>query len=366
MPDWKLYQKTGNKLIEIAEHEFLELWNNPNPFQTRDDFIGEWIGWLKIVGGDYIYCPTIDAGPNKGKLVKIEHLPAHWTEPIFGDILNPIKAFMINGIYSNPIPAGKILYTKYWNPTNNLLPMSPLRAHILTATLNSDAKLRLKNTIKSGGLQGWISGTGGESEFSETQANYLRDELSRRYSGPDKAGSIPVIEGSAKWNEVGLSPVELEILKALEFSFNDLCNAYRFPSVLLNQDKNANYNNVNNFRKDLYSNVIIPDLEMIAERITTKWLPNYGKGLILKADYSGIDVLQQDKVSLSTWLGNSYWIPITRKQEIMGEEVDPKMVGKYGIPVGVNVTSDFSEQTILPDTSVVEGALKQWDISDYK
>lgn len=361
---WKLIKRQGEKVIEIYDHPFLDSWYKPNKNQTLSEFIEESLLYKYTTGNSLIYAPKLETGADKGKPVKFEVIPTHITQPIFGDTNQIIKGYAINGDIYREIDAQKVLHIRYPNldvqNTSPAIGMSPLKALVTVITQNNDAWRNLASSFQNGGPAGFFSkeGDGPNSDFTEAQGQHLIDKLKKNNSGPWNANTLASVGGNVKYNQVGLSPVDLNILEAIKLSFVQICNAFRFPAALLNMDTAMTFNVYSEAQKILWTSALKPDLDILAQKFTNDILPAYEEGLELVADYSKVDALQDDKGEMVTWLSNAWWIKGSRKQEMMGEDVDPLM-DKYFIPAGL-ISGDE-----MPMDLELEDNLKRLNMPKY-
>lgn len=362
---WCLEQTRGEEVEKITDHEFLDLWNNPNEDQTTSEFIEACLIYKYSTGINYIYAPKVETGPNTGKRARMEVFPSHVTTPVFGDTERIIDHYVLKGQwYDKTISADDVLNIKFLNPdvqnSSPAIGMSPLKSLLTVITQNNDAWMYLAKSFQNGGPPGFLSKDGSDlgAEFTEEQAKVLVEKLSRENAGPHRANKIAAIGQNVKYTRTGLSPVDLNILESIKVSFIQICNAFKFPAPLLNFDNALTYNNFAESQKILWTVALKQDLDVIGQKITNKVLPAYGEGLRLRPDYSKIEVLQKNKAEMVNWLSQAYWLKGSRKQEIMGEEVDPEM-DKYFIPAGV-IPVD-----VLPDMEEVEENIKRLQLPKY-
>ena len=362
---WKLEERKGDKVNEIFEHEFLDLWENPNEDQTLSEFIEAQLIYKYATGNTYIYAPKIETGPNMGKVVKMEVMPSHITTPIYDSPEEPVKGYVINGNnYDREIDKEKVIHIKYLNPdvqgTSPVIGMSPLKALLTVITQNNNAWRSLAASFQNGGPAGIFSKDGAtpDSEFTQEQGKQLIEKLKAENAGPNRSNTFNAIGGNVKYTPIGLSPVDLNILESIKVSFIQVCNAFKFPATLLNFDNALTYNNFAESQKILWTVALRQDLNVIGQKITSKILPAYGDNLVLKPDYSKIDVLQKDKAAMVQWLNQAWWIKGSRKQEIMNEEVDEEL-NKYFIPAGLIPVDD------IPDMDIVKDNLLRLSVDEY-
>jgi len=355
---WKLEERKGDEIVEeIFDHEFLDLWAEPNKDQTTSEFIEANLLYKYTTGNDYIYAPKLENGKNRGKVVSMEVMPAHEVTPIFGNVLEPVRGYQLLGsMYEREMPAEDVIHIKYINPdVRSQSPgvgLSPLKSLVVVLTQNNDAWRSLASSFQNGIPPGFISRDGSsiDSDFTIDQAEKLEERLSGRHAGPHNRNKISAIGGNAKWNQIGLSPVDMNILESIKVSFIQVCNVFKFPAPLLNYDQSLTYNNYTESQRILWTNTLKQDLEIIGQKVTRHNLSGgaYGDNLTLRPDYSQVEALQANKQEQAAWLSLAWWIKANRKQEIMGEEVDPEM-DKYMIPAGLI----GSDEMALPDQDEV-------------
>jgi HK97 family phage portal protein len=355
---WKLEDKNGE---EITDHWFLDLWRDPNPDQTLQEFIEAQLIYKYATGNTWIYSPIIQTGANKGKPAKLEVMPSHQVTPIFGSTNEIIRGVVLKGQnYDREIDVKNTLHIKYLNPdVENESPavgMSPLKALILVITQNNDAWANLAASFQNGGPKGFFSRDGSslEGDFTQEQGQSLIDRLRAKNSGPANANTLAAVGGNVKYQNVGLSPVDLNILEAIRVSFVQVCNAFKFPASLLNFDAALTYNNFAEAQKILWTVALKQDLDIIGQKFTNRIIRPIDPGVRLIPDYSKIEVLQKNRAEMVAWLNSAWWLKASRKQEIMGEEIDPEL-DKYYIPAGL-IPEDFTED---PTFQEVEDNLKR-------
>lgn len=365
---WKLEDKKGD---EIADHWFLDLWKDPNKDQTLQEFIEAQLIYKYTTGNTYIYAPIIQTGVNRGRPAQLQVMPSHQVQPIFGSTENVVNGYVLMGNnYDRQIEKENVLHIKYLNPdVENESPaigMSPLKALVMVITQNNDAWTTLAASFQNGGPKGFFSRDGSslEGEFTAEQGEQLLEKLRTRNAGPNRANTLAAVGGNVKYTSVGLSPVDLNILEAIRVSFVQICNAFKFPASLLNFDAALTYNNFAEAQKILWTVALKQDLDIIGQKFTNQIIKPIDPDLRLIPDYSKIEVLQKNRAEMVAWLNQAYWLKASRKQEILGEEIDPEM-DKYFIPAGiipdghiVPEMPDFEEED-QPDKDQIEENLKR-------
>ena len=221
----------------------------------------------------------------------------------------------------------EILHDKYFNPYwavtgNELYGQSPLMAAARTLTRSNEAKTAAVASFQNGGPAGVLFMN--DDRFDPTsgtqQAQALKKSISEK-GGASNFNSIAVSGYKVDWKQIGLSPVELNIIESEKWDMKSLCNIYGVPSQLLNDADNKTYNNQREGEKALTLRCAIPLLDSIAENLNRKLHSDWGyRGTNV---YIGYDIqvyqeLEANKAEQVAWLDAAWWISPAQKMEIMG------------------------------------------------
>ena len=171
------------------------------------------------------------------------------------------------------------------------------------------------------------------------KARQLSADIQRMIGGAENFGKIPIAGGKYNYINFAVSPIDLQLLDAQLRSRQAICNIYGFPSELLNDKESSTYNNMLMIMKRLYTDVIIPLLEDMADVLSYSWVDKWG--VEFRPDWSMIEALQDNKIEQAQWLNTAWWISAERKSEIMGEE--PSVFGNY---IPMNLIPDMEEVNI--------------------
>ena len=158
-------KKLQDKALEIAgEGSPLQaLLDNPNKFQSKNQFY-ELTYLFKLLSGNYyIFKDILDAGLNMGKVFEMYNMPPNFTYPVASESL-PRRCegyrstlYNLNQYYSNE----QIIHGKYANPVfdfngNELIGLSPLQAAHKTLTTVSNETDYANQALKNAGAGGVI------------------------------------------------------------------------------------------------------------------------------------------------------------------------------------------------------------------
>jgi hypothetical protein len=178
------------------------------------------------------------------------------------------------------------------------------------------------------------------------------------------AGDPVMTVGDMKWIPIGFSNFkDLQILEMNQNGLRALCNILGIPSVAFNDPSGAQHWNLSDSRKMVYTNRLIPDMNLLLNHINIDIAPAYGKE-ILVPDYSQIPELQDAKKDLATWLEAAvrWGLPPNDMFEKLGlGRVDNAELDKSYLPFNI-----MPVESVKMTDEEAEKILKNNNIDDYK
>ena len=290
----------------------------PNPLQTWSEFFELAETFLASTGNLYIYLQSPKIGLNEGVPIAWYILPSHLTEIVlkpktdFQSIESPVSHYMLTeGLEYVEFDAKDTIHIKYSNPNydtngSQLYGQSPLRAALRNIQSSNEAIDLNNKALKSGGAFGLIHSKG-QSPLTAQQAEQLKDRLKEMDSGNGRLDKIAGVSAEVGFTRLSLTTDELKPFDYLSYDEKQICNVLGWSDKLLNNDAGAKYDNVNQFRKQVITDTIQPDLNLIQEAINSKILPRY-KGYdntCFEFDVTELPEMQQEVASMTAYLKES-------------------------------------------------------------
>lgn len=337
----RLYQKgKDSELKEIQKHPILDLLAKPNKYQGSEEFTNQVLGYKLIVGNSYIYTPKLEAGANMGKPYELQSMPAHLVEIKNGrNWMEPIGGYTIQyapDVVFTPEEVIHMRYPAYDFDLGDFYGMSPLKPLLNVVNKSNANMLAAKSSFENGGAAGILTDEAVEEAqgLSGEQAKQLEDRWGSKFSGPTNKNKILVTVGKLKYQSIGLSPVDLNMIQDHDQTRRDIASVYGLASSLFNDVGASTRDNIMQARKAAWTDAIMPLLDGYVDELNRALTPLWSEDLILKADYSGVEELQQDKATQSEWLSKAWWLTGDEKRKIMGYESD-ELIGEYFVPSGL-------------------------------
>ena len=116
----------------------------------------------------------------------------------------------------------------------------------------------------------------------------------KKYGLAKNKWQLIITNASLKWQSMAVNVGQLKLFEEVEADFDTIANAFSFPPDVMKT--NSTFENVNQAKKQLYQDAIIPEAD--------EWLQGFSnfmglEGISFKSDFSHIAVLQDDKESAS-------------------------------------------------------------------
>jgi len=324
---------------QIENHPFLDLIENPNPIMSGRELREASFAYLLITGNAIEYASVPGIGSRATQPVELWSIPSPCVKPVLsGDRTNPIEGYAVTYAYNQTIPNSQISHFKYFNPVSEtqgyessfwgLSPLASSKSNISQKRYSDTAQ---GNLFANMGPSGIISGNAASQtdrtpELTEGQSVAINDQFRQNHVGVHNAGGIVVTPADVKWLQIGLSPVDLQILDFNKDLERQIANVYGYPSQLLLPD--GTIANADIGQNMVITNCVLPLLRKFDDIRTRKIREWYGdESLVYLSDTDVYPELEVDKKSLVEWMRLSYCsVSEIRNAVGYGAEYDPSEV----------------------------------------
>lgn len=326
-------------LIALPNHDLNELFIRPNSIQGWSDFFEQYVGFKKITGNSYVHLIGPEAGNNAGTIREMWGIPSQIIRPVAGDRYQPIRGYKYLSS-DDLIPPDQILHSRYWTPEyyngQNLVGLSPLRASLRLITKSNASFDSSVGALQNQGAFGIISATK-DTQLTEEQADMIERKLMKKVGGPDNRGKNIVTSADLKWQQMGMSPVDLNIIESDMMDIRMLCNVFHMAPELFGDSANKTYNNVKEARGAAYTDAILPDCNAFRDALNMRIMGKYEGKIYVDYDASMISELQEDLQMMTTALSGAWWITPNERRDIMNFATDDKnpQLDDYWVPGGL-------------------------------
>ncbi len=147
----------------------------------------------------------------------------------------------------------------------------------------------------------------------------IQDRISEN-SGADGIGKPIILSGfdeKSKIHNLDFTPRDFDFMEATVEIRNITSNVLNVPDLLIGGKDNAKYNNMQEAKKALYTENIIPAAEQIKSCINRLFQKDFGHNELIDFDTSKIEVLKDNKIELINTLNASEIHTVNEKRKML-------------------------------------------------
>lgn len=318
--------KTGHGTADesaLDKHPLIDLLTRPNPQQGRTRFFRETMLYKMVGGNAYI----MRVGP-----VDITRPPLELYN-LRPDMVKPISDGTLQGIkhYERDLGNGRkeqikpelILHLDDFDPLAQLTGPSPMQPGAKSVDQNNESRGHNVKLLQNGARLSGVLST--EQPMSEAEHTRMSDLIRERFGGSKKAGEILLAAGGLKWQDMGISPKDMDWLEGMKLSAREIAIVYAVPPELVGDSSNKTYSNYQEARQAFYQETILPVLDYLRDELNNWLVPLYGDGIYLDYNSDDIEALQEDRDKVHTRVQKDYTSGIITRNEardMLGLEPD--------------------------------------------
>ncbi len=307
---------------EIPRSSLARLLDMPNPFMSREDFIEGIIHNVLIAGNAYISYVKNSNG---------EFAEMYLLRPDRVSIVTDNNGFPMQYIYKCGAASrvydvnlldgtSEILHIKNFHPSDDLYGLSPMATARFSIDQHNEAiswnKALLQNGARPSGAL--VVESSASQELTDEQFNRLRDQLANDFSGSKMAGKIMLLEGGLKWQEMSISPRDMDFIETKNSAARDIAMAFGVPANLLGIQGDNTYSNFSEARMALWEETILPMICKICTKLSTWISGQTGDFIQIKPDYDSISVLIEKRNQIWDYVNNSDFLTREEKRKLIG------------------------------------------------
>ena len=290
----------------------------PNPNQSWTEFISLYKTFIRLTGNVYWYDVMPENGVNAGKPIASYLLPSHLMQIIvknnasMTDVLGSedvVRGYILTeGDQFIEFKNSEVIHIKYPNPNydlqgGHLYGMSPLRSALKNIqSSNTGLDLSIKTQL-NGGAFGFIHGK--QTPLTEQQAKELRDRMKEMDASPERMAKIAGFSAEVGFTRISLTSDELKPFDYLDFDENKIANVLDWQRI--DDNKSDFGGTINEIRKMRVVDNIMPDLDLLTDKINTEWLPKFKgyENTVIEFDVMELPEMQDDLGEMGKWLDSA-------------------------------------------------------------
>ena len=176
----------------------------------------------------------------------------------------------ITGVFDS----SEIIHLKNLSLDGGYTGVSTLQYASRTMAISTNADIANVETFKSGGiLSGFVSGKGGTVGFGaiqDTQLQSVADSIEKQIASGKKIFNLP---GEMSFNEISLSPADIELLSTKQFNVLDICRFFGVHPDKVFAQQSSNYKASEMSQVAFLTDTLQPVLTLIEIEMQVKLIP---------------------------------------------------------------------------------------------
>ncbi|NOZ66879.1 MAG: phage portal protein [Alphaproteobacteria bacterium] len=308
---------------KVTSHPLLDLLARPNPVQGRTAFFETAYAYLNIagnsylelvMGGDGLPAELYSLRPDRMKIIPGA---SGWPKAFAYGVAGREHLFPVDPVTGK----SPVLHLKTFHPTNDHYGMSPLEAAAYSIDVHNGAsgwnKALLDNSARpSGALV--FEPKDGNGALSREQFDRLKEEMEENFQGTRNARRPLLLEGGLKWQQMALSPADMDFINAKHVSAREIALAFGVPPMMMSIPGDNTYSNYKEANRALWRMTLLPMMDKMMSSLNHWLTPHFGDDLRLDYDFDMVPALGSDRQALWQRIGQADFLTINEKRAAVG------------------------------------------------
>lgn len=335
--------------VRVRDGALAGLIGKPNPQQTTYELVFDLVATLALYDQAY-WVVTPDSKSEWNWTIR--PIPPSWITGSETDGAFAIKHYEVSlPDVTEPliVPAEEMVVFHGWNPEDARIGSSPVAA--LKAVLREQiaaTDYRRQRWENGGRVDAYITRPATAPAWSPEAKNKWAKQYRESYSGNGRnAGGTPLLEDGMELKRLGFSSKEDEYIDAAKLALTTVASVYHVNPVMVGILDNANYSNVKEFSRMLYSDTLGPTLRMIQDRINTFLAPRVQPGQFVEFNVKEKmrGSFEEEAASLQTAVGRP-WMTADEARATQNLPAIGNEASKLIVPLNVGLPNDDEEKVL--------------------
>lgn len=346
---------------EDDEHPLMQLLRRPNPKMTKEEML-EAVFTSRMIAGESFLLPFTGTSA--------QPLELWWTMPNRWHCVPGEDGLVQSWIYKTgkgerPFPMDvqegtvkPVLFWKTHNPTDEWRGLGELGSAKLQLMQTNGASRwnanLIKNNMRPPGVLSYEPSDGMGKTLGRSQRQSVENEIRTKLSGPGGAGSSLVLDGGWKWQEMSVSPKDLDWLSGQQYADRTICFVLGYPPIMLGIPGDSTYKNYSEARTSFYQDTCIPLLKSLLSYLNEELVPAFGDDIRLVVDEDNIDALTEKRNEMWDRVEKSTILTINEKRERVGlDPIESPLADQVWVPTSLTPLDEAltdPEAEIDPET----------------
>ncbi len=293
--EWKLWRKakSGKKedRTEVTTHLALQIWNKPNEYYTRSEFVESFQQHSELTGESWW---VVSRDPRSSLPLEL------W--PVRPDKMRPVpdaQDFIVGYIYTGPsgeqipLERDQVIMLRSPNPLDPYRGMGPVQTILPDLTASNMAAQYVANFFANSAEPGGIIEV--EKRLSDDEFDEMTTRWREQHQGVSNAHRVAILE-QAKWVDRKYTMKDMQFAELRTSSSEIIREAFGFPKPLLGSVDDVNRANAEAAEYVFAKWLIVPRLDRIKGALNSDWLKLfYPKGAEPDVEFDYETPVPEDK-----------------------------------------------------------------------
>ncbi len=240
---------------------FSPVLKKQNRYQTRIQFIENWVSSKLITGNTYVLKGRDERGI-VNRLFVLDPLNVKVLVAPDGSVFYQLRPDDLTGVDESDVmaPASEIIHDRYMPLYHPLCGIPPISACALSGMLGLNIQRGSSQFFNNGSRPGGVLSAPGV--ISDATAKRLKDYWDQNYSG-ENVGKIAVLGDGLKFEAMRETSVDAQLVEQFKLSGENVCTAFGVPAYKVGIGPAPTFNNVQSLNVEYYSNCLQTHIEAI-------------------------------------------------------------------------------------------------------
>ncbi len=276
--EFKLYSmsKGRGEVVEILEHEILDLLYKVNPAMTKFDFMQLSVIYLDIFGASpwLLENGKKNAKPTNIYLLRPEYLTAERSKT--GELIRYKYEIGSHKVFYEP---EEVVFLKNYNPQQPDKGLGIIEGARLAAQHNDYIKQHNTNLLKNGARPGGAITT--ELDIDEKERKRLKKEFDASYAGYENAYSTLILANGLKYEPIAIPPKDLDFIESSKMNREEIFTIFGVNKPIMGIFEDINRASAYTAEYMFAKYTLEPMVQKYIEQLNEYLVPRYGDNLWL-------------------------------------------------------------------------------------
>lgn len=292
--NWRLYRKAASgkpeDRAEVTAHAALDLWNKPNPYYTRQEFIESFQQHIDLTGEGWW---VIGRNPRSPLPLELWVARPDRMAPV-PDAQDFIRGYVYTGPSGEQVPleVKDVVFLRTPNPLDPYRGMGAVQTILADLDSTRYSAEWNRNFFINGAEPGGIVEV--DKRLSDDEFDELKSRWEESHKGVANAHRVAILE-QGKWVQTKFTQRDMQFAELRTQSSEFIREAFGFPKPLLGSVEDVNRANAEAAAVVFARWLVVPRLERIKQALNSELLPLYGPDAARTLEFDYDNPVPDDK-----------------------------------------------------------------------